>query len=215
LNRLLVLPDSGDELVAEHELTEEENSKPSFLKLVRRSREDGLIRWTIAPDEFPSPGLQEGSVQIKIPPCELDGPLDWCVLVEQTIAARSSLNPVIWKLDLVNGRVDRLQIPIESTPKNPEVASDGQTVVFFDDGLVRYVYPGGGGGSSRVRQGNNTELIAWHPEKAMRTLLQFSYSSEYLHVLPRARVFVTNGGDTVLNVHIIPLDGSPLRQLFP
>src|SRR5262249_6945451 len=146
-----------------------------------------------------------------------DSAATWCLIVEEAIQSRINLNPALWKLYLTDGSLSQLEVPTASTPHSLQVASDGQTVVFFDDGFV-YQYDEREGTSDRVSQVN--DLVAWHPDGGMRKLFQYPAKfsvNEYHEVLPGRRVLLvdTEPGLEELNIRIISLDDAPPHQIFP
>jgi hypothetical protein len=217
LNRPMAIANTDDELVAEHEWSREEYPRPVFRRLSRRSRIGGEIRWAIEPGQYPQPGLRGPETRIVVPSVQQGRASDWCVLVEESVHSQFSLLPVIWKLDLANGSLQKLDLPIQSTPRHFEIGSDGQTVVFIDNGFVHTVNLGGISTSTNVRGGNTAERTTWHPKQGVRTLLEFRNGAQYLMALPKRRVLLVNDGgrDAAINVQIVPLDGSSPRQIFP
>jgi hypothetical protein len=87
----------------------------------------------------------------------------------------------------------------------------------MDDGFVNRVWPGGGA-AARVKQAN--ELVAWHPDRGLQTLFEYpgpAPLSKFHQVLPGRRVLLIDTGTAhrKLNIRIVPLDGTPPREIYP
>jgi hypothetical protein len=210
VNHALPIPDSLDELVAEHDFTNEEYPKPSFRRLIRRSRTDGQVRWEIRRDQFPSPGLRKGITQLMIPQCRLDSSVEWCLVLEHTTQSRMFLETKLWRLNVSDGGLQQIEASGNSTHNSGQVASDGQTLVFLDDVSVHQRVAGGGGSAIPA------ELVAWHPDHGIRDLVQYEPGSdaEYHCVLPGGRILLVDSrGLMKLRIRIVSLDGMSPRVI--
>lgn len=216
-NRSLVLPDGRDEIVTEHRIDGVKLVAPQFTRMTRRAREIGHVRWEDQEETLSPLGGPESLCQLLLPPCPLDESVDWCVLVQEGAEPGAMLNPAIWRLDLDTGQLTSVSIPIESTPDKPLVASNGQTIIFRDDGFLRQ-RSAGLGSSRKVVQKSTKDLMSWHPDEGMKTLFKVSQMARLEHAsLPKGRVLVweTGGPDDNVKIHIVPLDGSLPRQIYP
>ena len=154
---------------------------------------------------FRQPGPPIYAIAIQLPPFPLEHSLDWVSLVQDCNRP--------WRLDLKTGQLTKVSISIDPMPSGLQVASDGQTIVFVDTGDGREIPPG----SKRVR--NNppmARVVAWHPDCGLRTLIQFPMGSPWIQALPRGRVLVASDvSDAETEFHIVFVDGSSSRQIFP